>query len=218
MKKVLCIVLVAAAGLAAAVALGSSGASARSATWGIGNYPNGYSVQSISGDPSCVGGWIYRFNGTLIGCTQDSAFETNLNNYINSTICTVNPSADPTRCAPTTTTATTTVTFATTTTAPVDTTPTTTAAAPPPPPPVTTTVTVTTTIVDPTIDARIKALEDAYAALKTRVGNLEAATDAAWLAYRDALAGGATPQEAADIARGTALNLIYGLGVFAPIP
>lgn len=65
------------------------------------------------------------------------------------------------------------------------------------------------------LEARIQALEDALSQIVGRVARLEKAVDAAWLAYEDAIKGGADAATAADIARGTALNAIYGLGEFA---
>lgn len=83
-------------------------------------------------------------------------------------------------------------------------------------PAVTTATETTATPVDTTtLEARIKALEDAIAQLTDRVARVEKAVDAAWLAYEDAIKGGADAATAADIARGTALNAIYGLGAFA---
>lgn len=66
------------------------------------------------------------------------------------------------------------------------------------------------------LDTRIKALEDQIAALTSRVDRLEKAVDAAWLAYEQELTKGTDPATAADIARGTYLNAVYGLGAFAP--
>jgi hypothetical protein len=54
------------------------------------------------------------------------------------------------------------------------------------------------------------------AALTDRVTRIEKAGDAAWLAFEQAVAAGATNAEAAALARGTYLNAEYGLGEFAP--
>jgi hypothetical protein len=91
----------------------------------------------------------------------------------------------------------------------------------PSPPPTTTEAgpptTATTTAPDPISDlaARITALEQQIAALTSRVDRLEKAGDAATRAFERAIEGGATPADAADQARGTWLNAVYGLGAFA---
>lgn len=146
----------AAAGLLAPVA----------SAWNWDGLPSGYSVRVASGDPTCVGGRVVRVNGHLIGCTNDSGFQSALDNYINSTICTVNPSADPGLCPPTTTT----TTAQTTTTTPTTTT---TAAAP-----VsggtsggTSTVTVTDPRVD-TLQTQVTNLQAAVAAIQTQLTKL----------------------------------------------
>lgn len=120
-----------------------------------------------------------------------------------------------------------TTTVVITTTTPADTT-TTTVTQPPPdtttttPPPVqTSTVNVTTIVttvspVEQALQAQIDALTAQIAVLTSRVTRLEKAGDASWLAYQQAIAKGDDPGTAADIARGTWLNVVYGLGDFAP--
>jgi hypothetical protein len=63
---------------------------------------------------------------------------------------------------------------------------------------------------------QINALSAQIAALTDRVARLEKASDAALLAYQQAIQAGDDPAIAAAIARGTGLNVIYGLGGFAP--
>lgn len=126
--------------------------------------------------------------------------------------------------APVTTTApppvTTTVVI--TTTVPVDTTttqpPADTTALPPAPPPTVNVTTIVTTVspVEQSLQAQIDALTAQLAAITDRVTRLEKAGDASWLAYQQAIAKGDDPATAADIARGTWLNVVYGLGDFAP--
>lgn len=116
----------------------------------------------------------------------------------------------------TTTVVITTTTPGATTTAPAETT--TLPAAPAPPPSTTNVVTVITTVspVEQSLQAQIDALTAQIAALTDRVTRLEKAGDASWLAYQQAIAKGDDPGMAADIARGTWLNVVYGLGDFAP--
>lgn len=80
------------------------------------------------------------------------------------------------------------------------------AAAQPAPPPATTT----------DYQAQIDDLKSQIAALKVRVDRLEAAADAEWLAYHDALASGVDPVIASMIARQTGYDLIHGTGPFSP--
>jgi hypothetical protein len=86
------------------------------------------------------------------------------------------------------------------------------------------TVTVTTTVTQPatTTSPTLTSLQDQIdgllaqiAALTDRVARIEKAGDAAWLAFEQAVAGGATTADAAALARGTYLNAEYGLGEFA---
>jgi hypothetical protein len=96
-------------------------------------------------------------------------------------------------------------------------------------PPPTATTTITTTVTQPatttsapstpveqSLHDQINALSAQIAALTDRVARLEKAGDAAWLAFEQAAAAGATNAEAADLARGIYLNAEYGLGAFAP--
>lgn len=184
------------AGCLTALAIGVSAASA----WTLQDATtNGFHVDQYDG-PNCPHTFItgHGSSYTDLGTTCDDGFQQALDGFM-STWC---------PCAQTTAASTTAEsTPGATTTDPGSTTE---------PPPATSTVTVTVAASDPAVDQRLSALEGQYAALKSRVGNLEAASDAAWLAFRDALAAGMTDQQAADVARGTALNLIYGLGVFSP--
>lgn len=220
------------AGVVAALAL----APVALAAWDWHSLPDGYSVTSsfttvchIATDP-CVGG-----EGSI--CTHLSVsagaagtftetdcvnptFQSDLDAYVNRTICTVNPAAGGSACAPATTAQPATTEPPATTTTP----PTTTAAPPvtttapidPGPPPTTTAVTTATTTAAPTLEDRIKTLEDQIAALTNRVDRLEKAVDAAWLAYEQEIQKGTDSATAADIARATYLNAVYGLGAFAP--
>jgi hypothetical protein len=212
MKKLALTAAVALAGFATAALVVSSPAHAYTPD----QLPNlGYSVIYSDLGAGChqwQAGYGNSSPKTDLGNDCDSGFQARLDAFINATCPCAQPPTTSTAAAPsppvTTPDPTTTTTTQTVSVSPSVTTTVT--------DPVTTTVTVTTTVADPVLSARVQALEDAFAALKTRVGNLEAANDAAWLAYEDALTSGKSPQEAADIARGTALNLIYGLGVFAP--
>jgi hypothetical protein len=108
-----------------------------------------------------------------------------------------------------TTTAPTTTTSAGTTTS----TPTT------PPPTVTQPATTTSTALTPveqSLQDQINALSAQIAALTSRVTRLEKAGDASWLAFEQAVTHGATNAQAADQARGTFLNALYGLGAYSP--
>lgn len=64
--------------------------------------------------------------------------------------------------------------------------------------------------------AQIADLQSQIAALRLRVDHLEAAADAEWLAYHDALVAGVDPIIASMIARQTGYDLIHGTGAFAP--
>lgn len=212
--------MLALAGVGTAALLVASTASA----WDVSSIPNGYAVITDSGHAGCAG-IFYTINNNAIGCSADSDFGAALNTFIDNTICTVNPSADPQRCAPTTTTATTTTTIAdpVTTTAPPATQPppvgTTTITQTVTTPTETTTVGVTTTvsIVEQSLQQQIDALAAQLAQLTDRVTRLEKAGDASWLAFQQAVAGGADAATAADQARGTWLNVVNQLGAFASI-
>lgn len=203
-----------------------------SASWDWTNLPAGYHVVDASNGPCPDGSgatqhWI-TLNGTQIfPSTCDSGFQAALDAYVDSTICTVNPQAGGAACAPTTTAAPT-DTVATTTTA-VDTSTTTTAAPPATTdpantPPATTTVDPaaagqTTTALTPneqSLQDQIDKLAAQISALTSRVDRLDQASVAAQLAYQQAIANGDTPDVAAEIARGIGMNVIFGLGDFAP--
>lgn len=65
------------------------------------------------------------------------------------------------------------------------------------------------------LQRQVDELRGALAALTDRVDRMEKATDAAWLAFGQALEAGADDATAAATARGTFLNALYGLGDFA---
>lgn len=222
------------AGLVAAGAFAALVVAPTASAWDWMHLPAHYNVSSVSYG-TCPGSssvqWItVSINGTALGSTCDAGFQAAVDAYVDSTICTVNPQAGGSACAPTTTTAPATTTDTTSTTTTTSTTPgaTTTASTTPtsttPADPgsttaVTNTTAAVTTALSPaeqTLSDKIDALAAQIAALTTRVDRLAAASDAAWLAYQQALESGETPAAAAMIARGTALNVIYGLGSFAP--
>lgn len=94
--------------------------------------------------------------------------------------------------------------------------------APPPPPPADPTTTTTaapepapTATID-SLQAQIDELRRQLEALTSRVDRLEKAGEASWLAYQQAVAGGASDADAAGIARSTYLDALYAVGAFAP--
>lgn len=66
--------------------------------------------------------------------------------------------------------------------------------------------------------AQIDDLKSQVSALKLRVDHLEAAADAEWLSYHDALGAGVDPVIASMIARQTGYDLIHGTGIFSSKP
>lgn len=161
--------------------------------WDYGSLPNGYSVTTDSGVSGCSPATYVWVNGSGIGCTSDSGFQSALDSYINSTICSVNPAAGGSACVTTTaptTTAATTTSAATTTTAGggasgggTTTAPTgsrggqaTTNAQAPTGTSTTSTVTVTTTVTDATLTSRVSALEQRLAVDEARLDVLESHT------------------------------------------
>jgi hypothetical protein len=70
--------------------------------------------------------------------------------------------------------------------------------------------------VEQSLQDQIAALAGEIAVLTDPVVRLEKASDAALLAYQQAIQAGDNPATAAAIARGTGMNVIYGLGDFAP--
>jgi hypothetical protein len=172
-------------------------------------------------------------NQTSVQDCSDPNFQAEIDAFVNATVCTVNPAADPSLCSPTTTsvastTAQTTTTPTTTTAAAPASTTTTTSAAPASSPAVATasptlaaapapattttqTVTVTTTVEDPSLTQRVTALEQNYAALAARVNAIEQANAAAWQTYHDDIVAGLAPAAAALDARSVALNAVYQL-------
>jgi hypothetical protein len=158
--------------------------------------------------PSSGGGDAFQIGVTTVTCTaQDSSANTATASF---TI-TVTQAG---------TTGGTTTPPATTAPPPTTTAPGTTTSTPATPPPtVTTTVTqpaTTTSATLPSLQDQIDALTAQIAALIDRVARLERAGNAAWLAFEQAVAQGASNAEAAALARATYLNAEYGLGEFAP--
>ena len=153
---------------------------------------------------------------TLIGNDCDADFQAKLDAFVQATC----PCAQPTTTAAPASTVTPT-TPPVTTTSPSDPapapTPTTTEAAPTTP-----TTTAIETATTSAVDARIAQLEADIASLKTllaaltaRVDRVVHAGDVAWLAFQEAILNGKDAAAAADIARGTYLNAVNGLGEFA---
>lgn len=226
MKRTLILAVVLTAGCAAALTLGVTRASA----WDWQSLPTGYSVSNyttvchIATDP-CVGGEGSTCNHlTIHGASTPWAetdcvnptFQADLDAFINSTICTVNPAAGGSACAPATTAP------PATTTAPVTTNPgaTTTQPASTDPAPTTTQADPGTTTIDQSaqiasLQSQIAVLAQQIADLTTQVEKLELASQAGTLAFNQAIANGSTVPEAAEIARGTAMNAVYGLGDFS---
>lgn len=224
------------AALATAGTLAALAFAPTASAWDWTSLPNGYGVTDNNLGNGCHDITVAAHH---IGSNCDPGFQGALDAYIDSTICTVNPAAGGAACQPTTTAVTTTTSTAAppgpvTTTAPVATTTTAATAAPvatsivtttttlttaPPPSPPVTTVTVTTTdataVQIAALADRITALEQQIAALTKHVDRIALAGDVAWLAFQQAVTGGADIAAAADIARGTWLNAVNGLGAFA---
>jgi len=227
-KTVLATIALAAIGFGAALLAFPRIASA----WDYGSLPSGCSqggTQYDSTGPnyaykvSCSGvlsGWMHYGSNPYPQAATDPAFQGNLDAFVDAhytapvtTTAQTTTSASTTTTAPTTTAVTTTATTPATTT---DTTATTTVAAPA----VTTTVTVTdtttttavTTTTDPTIEARIAALEAEYIALSKRVTAIQEANAASWDAFIAASQAGASPADAALAARSAGTNALYLLG------
>jgi hypothetical protein len=207
------IVAAAAAGVAAAIALTVP---AVAQAWSPTNLPPGVTIVqhgSLS-DPSspCAEWWYLKADGAVSPkfCTDSPTYQQDFDAWVDAHY---TPPATTT--APPTTTGT--DTTATTTAAPSATT--TTTALPAGDPGATTTtatptqtVTVTVTAIDPTINDRLTALEQQYAALAARVDAIAQANTAAWSAFVDALNSGASTVDAALAARSAGLNAIYQLG------
>lgn len=75
--------------------------------------------------------------------------------------------------------------------------------------------TVAPTVDVSALEARIAALEAQIAALTNRVDRLALAGDASSAAFEQALIDGKDVRTAADLARGTFLNVVYGLGRYS---
>lgn len=143
------------AGLAAAIALTAAPAAS---AWDINALPAGYTTQqTVNGTVDCY--YIFGYNHTSPElCTDSPTFQADVDSFVNAT-------CPPAVCAPPP--ATTTTDQGTTTTDPTATTPATTTTAPP------ATVTIVTTTVDPTIDARLTALEQRQTVDEARITTLE---------------------------------------------
>lgn len=186
MKRPLAALVVFATGLFAATVLTFP---ATALAWDWHQLPAGYAVSNhttichIATDP-CVDGEGSTCNHltihTQIGVTFSETdcvnpnFQQHLDAYVDSTICRVNPAAGGQACIVSTSTTTAAGTTSetppagtTTTAGPGETTPATT-------PTVTVTTTVTTTVADPTLEARLTALEQRNAANEARIAELEA--------------------------------------------
>jgi hypothetical protein len=234
MRTQLALLAVTAAGFAAALTLTAHPARA----WDWTSLPNGYNVRvtnypNASGDGSTC--HKVSVDGHAMGddCVDNAGMYAAIDAYIDSTICTVNPAAGGSRCVTTTSStapATTTAASTTTTTSTSSTTTQSQSEAPaqgaaaatteqaPAPPAATTTVVVTTTTPADVQDltARLDKLAAELAALTTRLDRVEAAGNAAWVAFLQAVNNGDDQATAATVARGTYLNAIYALGAFAP--
>jgi hypothetical protein len=228
MKRTLTLAALFAAGCAAALSLGVHRASA----WGPNDLPPGWFVEHISVLHTTVCPESYRIWTTNRAswsdpfCTDSSSFQADFDAWVNShytpppatTTAETVPPVTTTIVITTTTPAPTTATTATTSGPATATGPSAPAPAPEPAPvAVTNTVTVTTTVtpVEQSLQAQIDALAAQLASLTDRVTRLEKAGDAAWLAFQQSIANGSDPAAAADIARGTWLNAVNGLGEFA---
>ena len=209
MKRIVLLAVTAALGLAAALGVTAKPAQA----WDIGALPAPYTVslQVQANLPDCqqfyVVSWYdqsvtINFGQNSHGGDCNSQFQYQLDSFVDATINLTPPVT--TTVPPVTTDAVTTTTAPVTTAAP----PTTTDSNPP-----VQTVTVTTTVVDPTIDARLAALETNYAALAARVDAIAKANTAAWDAFVSMSQAGASATDAALAARSAGWNAIYQLGV-----
>lgn len=186
MKRITLLAIAAALGLALALALTARTADA----YDVHALPAGYSVLHAIGSSSgpCNETWfVSGYNQSTNLCADSATFQQDLDAFVSAT-CPVTVCVPP---APTTTAA--------------DLPPTTTDAQPP----VTTT---DATVTEPTIEARIAALEANYAALSKRVDAIAKANDASWSAFIDAKNQGASTVDAALAARSAGENAIYQLG------
>ena len=202
-------------------AIGAGTWTAVANAWNIDNLPNGYSEVRIHlADPACIDLQIsYGTAGiTDIGSTCDPGFQSNLDAYVNATICTVNPAAGQAEgmCLPPATTTTDTAVTTDTTAAPAVTTTATPAVTTTATPAVTTTAVVTdpataTTTDTTSIESRLATLEAEYAALSQRVDAIAQANTASWDAFISTVNSGGTVADAALAARSAGLNAIYQL-------
>lgn len=205
-----------AAGLVAALSVAPT-----ASAWSIDNLPDGWTIEHIQavGATACPESYRLWTSGRAAWsdpfCTDSPSFQADVDAFVDghyTAPVTTTAAAPTTTVVDTTTTAPTTTATAPTETSPV-TAPTATAAAP------TTATTPAPVVTAPDalaeLTARVVALEQQIAALTNRVDRLEKAGEAAWLAYEQELAKGTDSATAADIARGTYLNAVYGLGAFA---
>lgn len=223
------VALICAAGFAVALLSFPAVASA----WSPTSLPPGWTIEHDTGglDPNCQD--AYRiwtegraaFSNAL--CTASPSYQADFDAWVDAHY-TAPPPPPPTTTASTTSTTSPAVTTTVPATTTVTTTTTTTVPAPDPAPPTTTTptpATTTPTVTAPTLTPVEQSLQDqldtltaAIAAVTDRLARLEQAGDAAWLAYQQSVARGDGPATAAGVARGTFLNVIYGLGAFKPQP
>lgn len=184
----------AAAGILAALTL-----AAPAKAWDVFHLPPGWSYEDVYNvlPGNCEHAVVIRPPGQIgpSFCLASSTWQADLDAWV-----TANYTAPATTTAPGTISSTTTE-ATTTSTEPTSTQPTPGAA---PPAPAT------------DYQAQIDDLKSQIAALKLRVDRLEAAADAEWLAYHDALASGVDPVIASMIARQAGYDLIHGTGAFAP--
>lgn len=220
MKRIALIAALLAAGALAALSLGVGRASA----WSPTDLPPGWTIShELSNAQTCPEAWrIHTPSNADFSdpfCTDSPTYQQDFDAWVDARYTAPPPTTAATTVPPLTTT----VVITTTTPADTNTTPASTDPNPNPPPapapqqPVTNTFTVTTTAspVEQSLQAQIDALSAQIAGLTNRVTRLEKASDAAWLAFQQAIANGDDVAAAAAIARGTAMNVIYHLGDFA---
>ena len=213
MTKMLLAAALALAGVAAAVLVASPTARA----WDIHSLPAGYSTLHTLNTSalSCHESYtIQGYGASTRLCTDAPDFQDSLDAFIASTcptaVCPPPQTTDAATEAPTTS----------------GTDQATTPAAPATSPQATTsdaavTETTETTIATTTVDElaelqrQIDELRSMIATLTDRVERIARAVDAAWLAYQQQAELHADSRTAADVARATYLNAIYGLGDFA---
>lgn len=177
--------------------------------WGPGSLPPGWTVshQMQQGATVCPSSYaiVAPAAASPYFCEDSPTYQQDFDAWVDAHYTAPTTAATTTAATTTDTTPVPTTTDATATTAV-----TTTAAAgtaPAPGPAATTTVTVT----DPTVDARLTALEANYVALAKRVDAIAQANTASWDAFIAASNAGASAADAALAARSAGLNAIYQL-------